>query len=283
MTATLEAQVRAGGPRARTRRRLLLTAAAGTIMMVAIALLGPLIAPYDPAERLGLPFQGPDGGHPLGTDFLGRDVLSRVLWGGRALILTAIGATVVATAIGMTAGVLAGLVSRRTGEAMARLVDVLAVLPALLLILVLAAGFPGSDVTVVAAVALATAPFSVRVLGAATRRIVTTGYAETALARGDGRWAVLLHDILPNMAGPALADAALRLVAALHLTATAGFLGLGRGAPAANWGRMVSENLSGASLSVTPLLAPTLLLVLLSVCVGLLTDWFAGIASGGRP
>ncbi|MEU9891019.1 ABC transporter permease subunit [Sphaerisporangium sp. NPDC051011] len=282
MTATLEARVRPGGPRARPGRRPPLLAAAGTLVVVAIALAGPLIAPYGPAERLGLPFQGPGGGHPLGTDFLGRDVLSRVLWGGRTLVLTAIGATVVATVVGMTAGVLAGLASRRTGEVVSRLVDVLTVLPALLLILVLAAGFPGSDLAVVAAVALATAPFSVRVLGAATRRIATTGYAEAALARGDGKWAVLLHDVLPNIAGPALADAALRLVAALHLTATAGFLGLGRGAPTANWGRMVSENLSGASLSAAPFLAPTLLLVLLSVCVGLLADRFAGIASGGR-
>ncbi|MEU0480279.1 ABC transporter permease subunit, partial [Streptosporangium sp. NPDC006013] len=235
-----------------------------------------------PTEQLGMPFRSPDGIHLLGTDVLGRDVLSRVLWGGRVIVLTGLGATLVAGAAGMAAGVLTGLAPRRVGDLVLRLVDALAVLPALLLILVLAAGFPGSDLAVVAAVALATTPFSVRVLRAATRQVVVTGYAEAAYARGDSRWAVLGHDILPNIAGPALADTALRLVASVHLTATAGFLGLGRGAPAPNWGRMINENISGASLTVAPFLAPTLLIVLLSVCVGLLADWFADAASGER-
>ncbi|RCG28571.1 ABC transporter permease [Sphaerisporangium album] len=280
--------VQAGGERllaehtpARPRRRPLpLLAAAGASFVVAVALAGPLLAPYGPAERLGLPFQAPGGAHPLGTDLLGRDVLSRVLWGGRVIVLTGVGATLAAGAVGMAAGVLAGLAPRHTGDLVLRLVDALTVLPALLLMLVLAAGFPGSDLAVVAAVALATTPFSVRVLRAATRRVAATGYAETAYARGDGRWAVLVHDILPNIAGPALVDTALRLVASVHLTATAGFLGLGRGAPAPNWGRMVNENLPGASLSAAAFLAPTSLLVLLSVCVGLLADRAAGVVSG---
>lgn len=276
-------RLQTGVPSARPRRRRLpLLAGAGALFVVMIAVCGPLIAPHGPTEQLGMPFQPPGGGHLLGTDVLGRDVLSRVLWGGWVIVFTGLGATLAAGAAGMAAGVLAGLASHRTGELVLRLVDALAVLPALLLILVLAAGFPGSDLAVVAAVALATTPFSVRVLRAATQRVVATGYAEAAYARGDSRWAVLRYDILPNIAGPALVDAALRLVASVHLAATAGFLGLGRGAPASNWGRMVNENISGASLAATPFLAPTLLLVLLSVCVGLLADGFAGAASGER-
>ncbi|MET8048361.1 ABC transporter permease subunit [Streptosporangium sp. NPDC005286] len=285
MTGVLmrEGRLRAGGSPVRPRRRWLpLLAGAGALFVVVVGLCGPLIAPHSPTEQLGMPFGSPGGIHLLGTDVLGRDVLSRVLWGGRVIVLTGLGATLVAGAAGMAAGVLTGLAPRRVGDLVLRLVDALAVLPALLLILVLAAGFPGSDLAVVAAVALATTPFSVRVLRAATRQVVVTGYAEAAYARGDSRWAVLGHDILPNIAGPALADTALRLVASVHLTATAGFLGLGRGAPAPNWGRMINENIPGASLTVAPFLAPTLLIVLLSVCVGLLADWFADAASGER-
>lgn len=269
----------------RTARRsavLPLAAGAGTLVVVLIALCGPMFAPHSPTQQVGVPFSGPLPGHPLGTDVLGRDVLSRVLCGGRAIVFTALAATFLASVVGGVAGVLAGLASRRTGDLVLRVVDALAVLPALLLILVLAAGFPGSDVAVVVAVALATTPFSVRVLRAATSRIAATSYVEMARVRGDGVGAIMRYDVLPNIAGTALTEAGLRLVASLHLTATAGFLGLGRGAPAPNWGRMVNENISGASLAVAPFLVPTLLLVLLSVCVGLLADWCAGVVSGER-
>ncbi|MEU9384674.1 ABC transporter permease subunit, partial [Streptomyces sp. NPDC048279] len=162
-----------------------------------------------------------------------------------------------------------------------RCVDALAVLPGLLVVLVLAAGFPGSQAALVAAVALATAPFSTRVLRAAAETVLASAYVEAALARGDGRWAVLRHDVLPNIAGPALMDTALRLVASLHLTATAGFLGLGPGGATPDWGRMVSENAPGATLAAAPFLAPALLLVLLSVCVGLVAGRLADRAGRG--
>ncbi|MZG17348.1 ABC transporter permease subunit, partial [Streptomyces sp. SID5914] len=97
----------------------------------------------------------------------------------------------------------------------------------------------------------------------------------------DTRRAVLRHDVLPNIAGPALTDTALRLVAALHLTATAGFLGLGPGGAAPDWGRMVSENVPGATLAATPFLAPALLLILISVCVGLLAGRLADTVGRG--
>jgi peptide/nickel transport system permease protein len=117
---------------------------------------------------------------------------------------------------------------------------------------------------------------------AAVERVVHTGYVELAMARGDGWWRVLRNDIAPNIAGPLLSEAGLRFGAALYLSATAGFLGLGAGAPAANWGRMVAENLPGARLAVWPFLAPALLLVLLSVAVNLLADELAAAVAGGR-
>lgn len=267
------------GPGGRPRPPLL--AGLGTGLILLLALLGPLAAPHHPTEQLAAPFQQPDGRFLLGTDVLGRDVTSRVLSGGRTIVLTALAGTAAAGAVGVTAGVLAAMASRRLGDLLLRCVDALAVLPALLVVLVLAAGFPGSDTALVAAVALATAPFSTRVLRAAADTVLSSGYVEAALARGDTRRAVLRHDVLPNIAGPALMDTALRLVASLHLTATAGFLGLGPGGAAPDWGRMVSENAPGATLAATPFLAPALLLVLLSVCVGLLAGRLADLVGRG--
>ncbi|MEU9636766.1 ABC transporter permease subunit [Streptomyces tendae] len=269
---------RSGTP---ARRRPPLFTAAITLLVLLLALLGPLAAPHSPTAQLAAPFQQPDGQFLLGTDVLGRDVASRVLGGGRTIVLTALAGTAAAGAVGLAAGVLAAMVSRRLGDLLVRCVDALAVAPALLVVLVLAAGFPGSHAALVTAVALATAAFSTRVLRAAADTVLDSGYVEAALARGDTRRAVLRHDVLPNIAGPALTDTALRLVAALHLTATAGFLGLGPGGAAPDWGRMVSENVPGATLAAAPFLAPALLLILISVCVGLLAGRLADTVGRG--
>ncbi|MFE7431717.1 ABC transporter permease subunit [Streptomyces tendae] len=274
-------RARPNRPGTRPRRRPPLVTGAAALLVLLLALLGPLAAPHSPTEQLAAPFRQPDGQFLLGTDVLGRDVASRVLGGGRTIVLTALAGTAAAGAVGLTAGVLAAMVSRRLGDLLVRCVDALAVLPALLVVLVLAAGFPGSHAALVTAVALATAPFSTRVLRAAADTVLDSGYVEAALARGDTRRSVLRHDVLPNIAGPALTDTALRLVAALHLTATAGFLGLGPGGAAPDWGRMVSENVPGATLAAAPFLAPALLLILVSVCVGLLAGRLADTVGRG--
>ncbi|HSA53921.1 MAG TPA: ABC transporter permease [Yinghuangia sp.] len=249
--------------------------AGGLLFVFATALIGPWVAPHAPTEQVGMPFEAPDGTHLLGTDVLGRDVLSRVLHGGRVIVVSSVCATIATSLIGIVVGLWAGLGDGRFREAVVRAVDVLAAVPALLLMLVLAAGYPASDTAVVAAVALTTLPFSVRVVRAAARRLAGRGYIEAALARGDGTLHLLRYDVLPNLAGPLAADAGIRLVAGVHLTATAGFLGLGRGAPEANWGRMVQENLPGAKLTTAPFLAPTVLLVVFAVSAGVLADRLA--------
>jgi len=247
-------------------------AGAVTVAVALLALLGPLLASGSPTQPVGIPYDAPTSAHLLGTDALGRDVLARVLHGGYLVVGLAVAATVLATALGVAVGVLSTLVSRRAGESAMRVLDLFVVVPALLLLIVLAAGFPGSDLALLAAVVITTTPFSARVVRAAAQQVAGRGFVEVALARGDGRFRVLRKDILPNIAGPVLADAGLRFVGAVYLTATAGFLGIGRGAPAANWGRMVAENISGAALAVLPFLVPALLLVAFGVAVNLLAD-----------
>ncbi|WP_436775938.1 ABC transporter permease [Yinghuangia sp. YIM S09857] len=270
MTTTSEAAPPRPRPKVAT-----VCAGAGLLFVLFVALAGPYIAPHAPTDQVGVPFESPGAGHLLGTDVLGRDVLSRVLHGGRTIVVAGVCATTLTTVVGVLVGLWAAFTGKRAGDLLVRLVDILAAVPALLLMLVLAAGFPGSDTAVVAAVALTTLPFSVRVVRAAGQRLAGRGYVETARARGDGALSVLRYDVLPNMVGPLLTDAGIRLVAAVHLSATAGFLGLGRGAPSANWGRMVQENLPGAPLTTVPFLAPTVLLVVFAVSVNLLADRLA--------
>lgn len=255
----------------RRPRAVLLIAGAAAALVALLAAAGPLLA-GSPAQPAGIPYDAPSSAHLLGTDALGRDVLARVLHGGYLVVGLAVAATLVATVLGVGIGVLTALATRRAGELVMRVVDLLAVVPALLLLIVLAAGFPGSDLALLVAVVATTTPFSARVVRAAAQQVATRGFVEVARARGDGRWQVLRRDLLPNIAGPVLADAGLRFVGAVYLTATAGFLGIGRGAPAANWGRMVAENISGAALAVLPFLVPALLLVVFGVAMNLLAD-----------
>jgi peptide/nickel transport system permease protein len=254
------------------KRGVLVVASAGAAAVALVAALGPLLATGSPTDPVGIPYDAPSSAHPLGTDALGRDVLARVLHGGWVVVGLAVAATLIATVLGVVIGVLSALANRRVGELVIRVLDLFVVIPALLLLIVLAAGFPGSDLALLVAVVLTTTPFSARVVRAAAQQIAGRGFVEVALSRGDDRWTVLRKDILPNIAGPVLADAGLRFVGAVYLTATAGFLGIGRGAPAANWGRMVAENISGAALAVLPFLIPALLLVVFGVTVNLLAD-----------
>ncbi|SMC73746.1 ABC transporter permease [Kibdelosporangium aridum] len=241
-------------------------ATAVALLVVLVAVIGPLFGDA-PNATVGAPF-----GHSglLGTDVLGRDVLARVLHGGLAVVGLAAGATLVTVIVGAGVGMLLGLAGDRLSELTTRVIDLVLVFPPLLVMLVLAAGFPGSDLAVMVAVALTTVPFSVRVVRAATQKVAATGYLRIARARGDSVAQLIRYDVLPNVRGVVLADSGLRFVTAVYLTSTAGFLGLGRGAPAANWGRMVSENLPGITLSPWPVLAPALLLVAFGVSVNLL-------------
>ncbi|ONK09526.1 ABC transporter permease [Streptomyces sp. MP131-18] len=263
--------------RSRDTSGLLTWCCAGVCLLVlAVAFLGPLLATGSPTEQVGPPFAAPGPGHPLGTDFLGRDVATRLLHGGWVVLALSVGATALATLLGAGAGVWLGLTAERGGEMVMRGVDLLAVFPSLLLLMLLATGAPDNDAAVLLAVGLASTPFSLRVVRAATRQVAGTGYVLTARARGDSWPAVVRYDVLPNIAGTVLADAGIRFVAAVHLTATAGFLGLGRGAPNANWGRMIRENLAGTALNPLPVLLPAALLAAFAVAVNLLADRVAG-------
>lgn len=245
------------------------------LAVLAVMAIGPIVAPHGAAETLEAPFTRSSNSWPLGTDHLGRDVWSRLLHGGRAIIGLPLLATLMASLIGGVLGVAACASPRRTGALVMRSLDVVVVLPPVLVLLVLLNRSPGRSWVLVVAVVVVTTPFAARYAQSAATPILASGYVEQALATGEGRAAVLRREVVPNLAGPLLADTGLRFVGAIHLAAAAGFLGFGPAPPATDWGSMIAENIDGAGLNPWAIVAPCLAIALLTVPTNLLADRFA--------
>lgn len=236
--------------------------------IVFIIVFGPLLAPYSPTKLLAGPVaSGPSGAHLLGTDLYGSDVLSRVLTGGRSIVLIPTAAIALSCLVGGTLGIIGGYARGHTDMLVSRLFDVLLTLPPLLVVLVVIAGFGSNTQTLIVSVGLVFAPGFGRVVRASTQSVVVNAYVEAARARGERRAAILIREVLPNIVGPSLAEFGLELTYAVLFVSGVSYLGLGVQPPQADWGLMVSQN--GGLLAVAPLgaLAPALAITVL--CVGL--------------
>jgi peptide/nickel transport system permease protein len=251
------------------------TGAVGLAMLalvVGIALLGPLFSPYAPEEPVGVPLSGPEDGTPLGTDFLGRDVVSRVLWGGRSVLWLAGLSTLLGYTLGVVIGLAAGYSRSPLDGLLMRSADIVIAVPALLFLLVLATGAGASTTALVLGVALVQAPPVARIVRAATLEQSVRGFVEAAVARGESTPAILGREILPNVAGPIAADLGVRFNYSIILIASVNFLGLGLQPPAADWALLVSENRSALDLNPYVILAPAVMLALLTIGVNLVGD-----------
>jgi peptide/nickel transport system permease protein len=244
----------------------------GSLFLLALIAVGPFFAPHDPAGIVGLPLQRPNAQFLLGTDGLGRDVLSRVLWGGRSIVGLAVLATALAYVIGASIGLLAGYTRSLVDPLLMRAMDVLLAVPPLLFLLVLATGAGRSIPVLVFGVATVHVPSIARIVRAATQEVSTHGYVEAAVARGERVRAVLRREILPNVLGTVLADAGIRLTASILILASVNFLGLGLQPPRADWALMISENRGGFSLQPWAVAAPALLIAFLTISVNLVAD-----------
>jgi ABC-type dipeptide/oligopeptide/nickel transport system permease subunit len=241
-------------------------------LVVALALFGPLFAPHPIAQPIGIPGAGPSANAPLGTDELGRDVLSRLLDGGLPVLWVAVVTVVLSYVIGVSVGVLAGFSHSWVDPFLMRCVDVLLVLPALLLLLVLVAGAgPATWVLIVGVVLVQFPPIS-RIARTAALEVSSTGYVEAAVARGERTSAILRREIVPNITLPILADAGVRFLQSIFLVAALNFLGVGSQPPAANWGLMIAENRVVLGSNMWAVLAPALMLALLAISVNMVSD-----------
>lgn len=250
------------------------------ILIVALAILGPHLAPHAIDEPIGRPGLPPRPGAPLGTDFLGRDVLSRMLHGGGSLLSLAFAATALTYFIGVSLGMLAGYAKSFVDPLVMRTVDLLLSFPPLLVLLVLlgAAG-TGTTVIIIGVIVVLT-PGVIRVVRTATLTVANRGYVEAAVARGEPTLAILRREILPSIVPVVVADLGIRFGASVILVASLNYLGLGARPPEASWALMVAENRAVMSTNPWAVLAPGLLLGALTISVNLIGD--AYVANLGR-
>lgn len=241
-------------------RRVLLVVG---LLLLGVVLLGPELAPHSPTAPIGPPYAPPGTAGIFGTDHLGRDVLSRVLHGGRPLLLTSLVSAFAGAGAGAMAGLLTALTRRRWVEpVIMRPLDTLAAVPPILLALLVLTAVP-NRAGLVLAVALASAPLSARVARAAAEQVCGRAHVEAAIARGE-RWTWLLgREVLPLVAGPLAADLGVRFVTAVYLVAAAGFLGLSTSD--SDWGLLIVEALPGAALQPWALLVPVAGIAILAV------------------
>jgi len=251
---------------------------AGFVAVVAAA--GPLLAPHPPQALLTLPFARPSGAYPFGADFLGRDVLSRVLDGGWVLLLMAASATVIGIAAGAAAGISAAYRRGRTDGLIMRTVDVILAFPQLVFALLLLSILGPAWWLIVLAVGLTHAPAVARVLRAATLDVAERDYVHAAELQGMRPAAVMAREILPSLSTPLLVEAGLRLTYSIIIMSGLAFLGFGQQPPAANWALMINENRTGLALNPWAVIIPAAMIALLTVGTNLLTDAIGRAAIG---
>ena len=263
----------AGASRTRAVRLSPVTVALCVVLLAVLllAVFGPVIAPHDRGAVVSLPFDTEVG--VFGTDHLGRDVLSRILHGGRPIVIIPVVATALATLIGGVLGVAAAALQR--DDVIMRVMDVFAVIPSILVALVLFHRFGAQHWVLALAVIIASIPFTTRYARAVAFPIIHSAYVEQARMIGESAPIILIRDVAPNLARPLLADAGLRFIGAIYLVAAAGFLGFGPPPPSTDWGSMISENIGGAGLNPWATIAPSIMVLLLTIPTNLLADRFA--------
>jgi peptide/nickel transport system permease protein len=239
------------------------------LLLTALALAGPWLAPHAIDAPVAAPYAEPGGGAPLGGDQLGRDVLSRLLAGGRELVVTSLLVAVLVTVLAAVLGAVSAL-RPAVGRIVERTCDVLMLLPAVLGILLVTLSWPdGGRLAVVTASVVLGVPYAVRLVAGAAAPVAASGYVEAASVGGERLWYLVAREVLPNLRATLLALFGLRFVAAVYLVATAGFLQVGPQPPAADWALMIRENSGGILLNPWAVLAPSVAVGLLAMSVNL--------------
>jgi peptide/nickel transport system permease protein len=227
-------------------------------------------------------FQAMSVQHWLGTDYLGRDMLIRIVAGTPYTIGVALVATVLACGAGALLGLLAAVVGGWFDAALSRVLDTVISIPSKMFALVVIAGFGSSVTLLIAVAAIVYTPGCYRIIRSLAVNINTMDYVVVARARGEGHGYVMRREILPNITGPLLADMGLRFVYALRLLASLSFLGLGVQPPMADWGSLVRENLGALPMGGVAVLAPALAIATLTIAVNLVIDNLPGHTDADR-
>lgn len=217
------------------------------VLLVLTAILAPQLAPYDPLETdYAATRSPPSADHLLGTDDLGRDVLSRIIFGARVTLMVAITAVLMGDGLGFLWGIASGYTGRRFDMLSQRLVEILMSFPALILALLLLVALGSGLQTVIIAIAVTRIPSATRITRSVVLSVKETAYVEAANMIGASQWRIMLRHISPQCIAPILVIASLHLGIAIFAESALSFLGLGIPPPAASWGNMLGGVLAAA-------------------------------------
>ncbi len=250
------------------------------------ALAGPMLLPGPLQAGGGSDVFAPiSATHWLGTDYLGRDMLARVVDGARYTVGVALLATLLASGTGTALALFAAAMGGKVDTVLSRVLDTLTAIPSKMFALILVAGFGSSVAMLVATAAVIYIPGAYRIARSLAVNINALDYVTVARTRGEGTLYIMLREILPNIVGPMLADLGLRFVYVVLLLAGLSFLGLGIQPPAADWGSLVRENIGALPDAGASAIAPALAIASLTIAVNLVIDNLPGRAArerGGR-
>ncbi|WP_433731560.1 ABC transporter permease [Nocardia sp. CA-129566] len=244
------------------------------LLVVVAAALGPTLATRPAEQAVGIPFAGPGADAPLGTDRIGRDVLTQLLYGGWGLLVLAAVIAVAVTALSCVLGTVAVL-RPRVGGVIEGAADFAILIPAVLGILLVLTSWPDAGVYGLIVVALLFGiPYCARVFAAAAAGVAATGYVEAAQASGETLPHLVFREVIPNLREVLAAQLGLRFVEGVYVVSTASFLQLPTTLGASNWAVMVRENASGMLLNPWSVLAPSLAIAVVAVSVNIAVTSF---------
>ncbi|MBB6012034.1 peptide/nickel transport system permease protein [Aquamicrobium lusatiense] len=256
-----------------------------TALFLFAALFAPWIAPYGNGEIVGEVWGPMSATHPLGTDNLGRDLLSRMIYGARITIFIAVTATALSFILGSVLGFTAAVVGGWIDQTLSRFVDLLMSIPTLIFALVVLSVLPSTLATLILVMGILDATRVYRLARAVAADINVMDFVEAARLRGEGRSWIIFREILPNALSPLVAELGLRFIFAVLFLSALSFLGLGVQPPDADWGGMVKENKDGIVFGIPAALIPAGAIALLAISVNLVADWVLNRTSdlkGGR-
>lgn len=246
------------------------------------ALIGPTLSPYGETEIIGDVWDPFSAQAWLGTDHLGRDMLTRLLYGARTTISIALLVTLLSFALGIASGFLAAAVGGWLDQAISRFVDILMAFPTLIFALMVLSVMGTSIPVLIGVIAVLDATRVFRLSRALAVDIAVMDYVEVARLRGEGLWWVMRKEIFPNAIPPLIAEFGLRFCFVFLFISALSFLGLGIQPPNADWGGMVRENAQAINFGVVAPLVPAAAIAILTVGVNMVADWFLHRATAKR-
>ncbi|KUJ79475.1 ABC transporter permease [Ruegeria profundi] len=244
-----------------------------TALYFFIAIFAPLLAPYGMAEVVGDVWEPSSAQFWLGTDNIGRDLLSRMIYGGRTTIFIATAATILSFVTGSILGFLAAVLGGWADQVMSRAVDLIMSIPTLIFALVVLAMVPVTVPVLIVVMGLLDSTRVYRLARAVAVDIAVMDYVEAARLRGEGQSWIIFREILPNALSPLVAELGLRFIFMVLFVSTLSFLGLGVQPPLADWGGIVKENKDGIVYGIGAALYPAVAIATLAISVNLVADW----------